>query len=63
MTHQETATLKRILSEIKEAATGFGDMQPELINRLCDVNYLASRAMDLLPAARQHRSQGVGARR
>lgn len=47
----ELATLRRILTEIKEAATNFGDTPAELINRLCDANYLAERGVKLIDKA------------
>lgn len=47
----ELATLRRILAEIKEAATNFGDTPAELINRLCDANYLAERGVKLIDKA------------
>lgn len=67
MTQQEFVTLSRLLTEIKEVATDFGKAPADDISRLCDVNYLASRALDLLPAKRSRRlsasALGVGGRR
>lgn len=60
MTNLEIITLRRILAEIKEAATNFGDTPAELINRLCDANYLAERGVKLIDKATDQGGDELG---